>query len=103
MARLNATGSIRACRAPRAVGDASAAAVEEEVAPALVGHDATDQRGVDATLLDLDGTESDDTRFVPSPLDASVRDGHGGGGAEVERELDEIRDEAERLAGRRDG
>jgi hypothetical protein len=48
-------------------------------------------------------TESDDTRFVPSPLDASVRDGHGGGGAEVERELDEIRDEAERLAGRRDG
>jgi hypothetical protein len=50
-----------------------------------------------------DGTESDDTRFVPSPLDASVRDGHGGGGAEVERELDEIPDEAERLAGRRDG
>jgi enolase len=34
----------------------AAAAVEEEVAPALVGHDATDQRGVDATLLDLDGT-----------------------------------------------
>jgi enolase len=32
------------------------AAVEEEVAPALVGHDATDQRGVDATLLDIDGT-----------------------------------------------
>jgi enolase len=32
------------------------AAVEGEVEPALVGHDATDQRGVDATLLDLDGT-----------------------------------------------
>jgi enolase len=32
------------------------AAVEEDVAPALVGHDATDQRGVDAALLDLDGT-----------------------------------------------
>jgi enolase len=32
------------------------AAVEAEVAPALVGRDATDQRGVDATLLDLDGT-----------------------------------------------
>ncbi|AXG05413.1 phosphopyruvate hydratase [Haloplanus rubicundus] len=32
------------------------AAVEEDVEPALVGHDATDQRGVDAALLDLDGT-----------------------------------------------
>jgi len=32
-------------------------AVEEEVAPALVGRDATDQRGVDAALLALDGTE----------------------------------------------
>ena len=32
------------------------AAVEAEVDPALVGRDATDQRGVDATLLDLDGT-----------------------------------------------
>jgi len=32
------------------------AAVEEVVAPALVGHDATDQRGIDAALLDLDGT-----------------------------------------------
>jgi len=30
--------------------------VEAEVAPALHGHDATDQRGVDAALLDLDGT-----------------------------------------------
>jgi enolase len=34
----------------------AAAAVEEDVEPALVGHDATDQRGVDAALLDLDGT-----------------------------------------------
>jgi enolase len=32
------------------------AAVEEDVEPALVGHDATDQRGADAALLDLDGT-----------------------------------------------
>jgi enolase len=30
--------------------------VEKQVAPALAGHDATDQRGVDAALLDLDGT-----------------------------------------------
>jgi hypothetical protein len=52
---------------------------------------------------DDDGTESDGARFVPSPLDASVRYAHGGGGDDVERELDEIRDEAERLEGRRDG
>jgi enolase len=32
------------------------AAVEREVEPALVGRDVTDQRGVDAVLLDLDGT-----------------------------------------------
>ncbi|WP_049937591.1 phosphopyruvate hydratase [Haloplanus natans] len=32
------------------------AAVEGEVAPALAGHDATDQRGVDAALRALDGT-----------------------------------------------
>lgn len=31
--------------------------VEAEVAPALHGHDATDQRGIDARLLDLDGTD----------------------------------------------
>ena len=52
---------------------------------------------------DDDGTESDGARFVPSPLDASVRYAHGGGGDDVERELDEIRDEAKRLEGRRDG
>jgi len=34
----------------------AAAAVENEVAPALAGRDATDQRGVDAALGDLDGT-----------------------------------------------
>lgn len=44
---------------------------------------------------------SDDSRFPPSPLDASVRYAHGGSGDEVERELDEIRDEAERLDERR--
>jgi hypothetical protein len=46
-------------------------------------------------------TESDDARFVPSPLDESVRYAHGGGGDDVERELDEIRDAAERLERRR--
>jgi enolase len=34
----------------------AATAVENEVAPALAGRDATDQRGVDAALRDLDGT-----------------------------------------------
>lgn len=34
----------------------AAAAVENEVAPALAGRDAIDQRGVDAALRDLDGT-----------------------------------------------
>ncbi|MGH9065882.1 MAG: phosphopyruvate hydratase, partial [Acidimicrobiales bacterium] len=33
------------------------AAVDGEIAGALVGHDALDQRGVDATLVDLDGTD----------------------------------------------
>jgi hypothetical protein len=47
--------------------------------------------------------ESDDSRFVPSPLDASVRYAHGGSGDDIERELDEIRDEAERLDERRGG
>ena len=35
----------------------AAAAVEHEVAPALTGRDAIDQRGVDAALRDLDGTQ----------------------------------------------
>lgn len=46
-----------------------------------------------------DGTESDGARFVPSPLDVSVRYAHGEGGGDVERELDEIRDGADRLEG----
>ncbi|MGH9065215.1 MAG: phosphopyruvate hydratase [Acidimicrobiales bacterium] len=33
------------------------AAVDGEIAAALSGHDALDQRGVDATLVDLDGTD----------------------------------------------
>jgi enolase len=34
----------------------AAVAVEDDIAPELIGHDATDQRLVDQALLDLDGT-----------------------------------------------
>ena len=37
-----------------------------------------------------DRDAEDDERFVPSRLDASVRDAHGGGDAEAERELARI-------------
>ena len=41
---------------------------------------------------DEDGeeTEEDDSRFVPSPLDRSVRSSHGGSDDEIERELNSI-------------
>ena len=32
--------------------------VNDKIAPALVGHDAADQKGVDQVMLDLDGTEN---------------------------------------------
>jgi enolase len=32
--------------------------VHEQIAPALIGRDATDQRGIDRILLDLDGTDN---------------------------------------------
>lgn len=38
-----------------------------------------------------------DSSFRPSRLDASVREVHGGGGAEVERELSAIHEQAETL------
>jgi len=38
--------------------DGAVEAVNTELAAALRGHDATDQRAVDATLIDVDGTES---------------------------------------------
>ena len=44
---------------------------------------------------DDDGTE--DTRFIPSELDVSVRYAHGGSDTEVKRELAKIEDEARRL------
>lgn len=57
--------------------------------------------GLLARLVDRLGSdgdeEADDDRFVPSPLDESVRYAHGGSGSEIERELDEIEEEARRL------
>jgi hypothetical protein len=45
-----------------------------------------------------DNEESEDEgRFVPSPLDLSVRVGHGGRDDEIERELSRIRETAEEL------
>lgn len=43
-----------------------------------------------------DGEESDE-QFVPSPLDLSVRFAHGGPDNEVEREINEIEEQAQRL------
>jgi|AntRauTorcE11898_2_1112593.scaffolds.fasta_scaffold141233_2 hypothetical protein len=40
---------------------------------------------------------SDDSRFVPSVLDASVRAAHGGGGAEAEREIAQLQAKGEEL------
>jgi len=52
-----------------------------------------------------DSDEADEEgRFVPSRLDASVRDAHGGAEAEVARELDEVSERARELdEGRRGG
>jgi|GEM_PF-335971 len=39
-------------------------------------------------------TTDDDSRFVPSRLDVSVRDAHGGGGSAAEREIRRIHQQA---------
>lgn len=43
------------------------------------------------------GDESEDSRFIPSRLDFSVRSSHGGGNAEGARELDSINETAQKL------
>lgn len=50
---------------------------------------------------DADDDESEDTRFIPSVLDSSVRVSHGGDNIEGDREIAKIEDEAERLAEQR--
>lgn len=39
--------------------------------------------------------EKDGENFVPSPLDLSVRDSHGGPDTEIERELSKINEKAQ--------
>lgn len=46
---------------------------------------------------DTEATEEDDDRFVPSPLDLSVRSSHGGPDAEIERELGKINEQAREI------
>ena len=38
--------------------DQAVANVNDKIAPALIGHDAADQQGVDQVMLDLDGTDN---------------------------------------------
>lgn len=46
---------------------------------------------------DSEDTEEDDSRFVPSPLDLSVRSSHGGSDVEIERELNNINEQAREI------
>jgi len=49
-----------------------------------------------------DTEEDDDTWFVPSLLDYSVREAHGGGSAEAAREIERIQQEADALESMRE-
>lgn len=52
-----------------------------------------------------DGGESDDDeddRFVPSVLDASVRYAHGGSSTGIEREIADVKQQAQQLEDYRD-
>ena len=54
------------------------------------------------SLVDRSGggsedTEEDDTGFVPSPLDLSIRYSHGGSDTEIDRELNKINEQAREL------
>lgn len=46
---------------------------------------------------DTDDEKSEDTRFIPSVLDSSVRYSHGGNNIEGDREIAKIEEEAQRL------
>jgi enolase len=59
------------------------AAVAEEIAPALVGRDALDQRGLDQTMRDLDGTDDKSKLGANAILGVSLAIAHAGA-----RELD---------------
>jgi len=42
-------------------------------------------------------TEREESRFVPSALDRSVRVAHGGGNAEAEREIEQVQEKARQI------
>src|SRR3954463_1417502 len=46
--------------------------IEETIAPALAGADATDQMGIDAALIEMDGTPNKPTRGATAFLAASM-------------------------------
>jgi hypothetical protein len=50
---------------------------------------------------DEEDPDDGDNRFVPSPLDLSVRFSHGGSDAEIDRELNNINERARELEARR--
>jgi hypothetical protein len=50
---------------------------------------------------DTDERDEEDAQFAPSELDRSVRDAHGAGGAEQERELAKLQEKARELDDRR--
>ncbi|WP_227378852.1 hypothetical protein [Haladaptatus halobius] len=45
-----------------------------------------------------DDEETEDSRFIPSVLDSSVRYSHGGSNSEGDREIAHIEEEAQRLS-----
>jgi hypothetical protein len=46
-------------------------------------------------------TDDGDNRFVPSPLDLSIRFSHGGSDVEIDRELNKINKQARELESQR--
>ena len=50
--------------------------------------------GADSNEAEASSDADDDDRFVPSRLDVSVRDAHGGGGSAAEREIRRIQQQA---------
>jgi hypothetical protein len=46
---------------------------------------------------ETDERDGDDSRFVPSPLDRSVRRAHGSGGEDAARELERVDEQAQEL------
>ncbi|MDZ5810826.1 hypothetical protein U4E84_05645 [Halorubrum sp. AD140] len=58
------------------------------------------------SLLDRSGggsedAEEDDSGFLPSPIDLSIRDSHGGSDVEIDRELNKINERARELVEKR--